>query len=307
MTRWPPSSGCAWSPTRTGGVHRATRLARGHRHRVTGTSVDSARAATSAFTSGPGTDRADEWPRRTSARTSVVRSPSSCASSSSARSGMRSFADPRRRASSSSSGCSAVAGWKSYQGPAGREGGRGHCPLAELGVSEDRRRSCDAGQDGGRQGLRTSTSTRRQKIPYDQAPPSYGAHWPNFLQGSEIRTFYSPAATGPRSSGWCTASSTATRSSGTTRRVTAGSPGLQGHPGDRRQVRRRDRQVHGGPVEGGGRRLVPRGQARRADALDRSRRPRRASRSTAVRPAVRSSSSSWRDYPASSAPEPDAP
>lgn len=29
-----------------------------------------------------------------------------------------------------------------------------------------------------------------QKIPYPDAPPAFGRHWGNFLQGSEIRTFY---------------------------------------------------------------------------------------------------------------------
>ncbi len=30
------------------------------------------------------------------------------------------------------------------------------------------------------------------RIPYTEAPPSSGPHWGNFLQGSEIRSFYSP-------------------------------------------------------------------------------------------------------------------
>lgn len=29
-----------------------------------------------------------------------------------------------------------------------------------------------------------------KRISYDQAPPAFGAHWPNFLQGSELRSFY---------------------------------------------------------------------------------------------------------------------
>ncbi len=28
------------------------------------------------------------------------------------------------------------------------------------------------------------------KVPYPAAPPAFGPHWPNFLQGSEIRSFY---------------------------------------------------------------------------------------------------------------------
>jgi hypothetical protein len=31
-----------------------------------------------------------------------------------------------------------------------------------------------------------------KKIPYPDAPPASGPHWGNFLQGSEIRTFYTP-------------------------------------------------------------------------------------------------------------------
>lgn len=30
------------------------------------------------------------------------------------------------------------------------------------------------------------------KITYQEAPPAFGQHWPNFLTGSEIRNFYSP-------------------------------------------------------------------------------------------------------------------
>ncbi|MGO4255844.1 DUF3105 domain-containing protein [Marmoricola sp. RAF53] len=29
-------------------------------------------------------------------------------------------------------------------------------------------------------------------LTYDDAPPAFGPHWPNYLQGSEIRSFYSP-------------------------------------------------------------------------------------------------------------------
>ena len=29
-----------------------------------------------------------------------------------------------------------------------------------------------------------------KKIDYPAAPPAFGPHWPNFLQGSEIRSFY---------------------------------------------------------------------------------------------------------------------
>ena len=32
-----------------------------------------------------------------------------------------------------------------------------------------------------------------QRIPYEQAPPASGPHWGNFLQGSEIRPFYTVA------------------------------------------------------------------------------------------------------------------
>lgn len=29
-----------------------------------------------------------------------------------------------------------------------------------------------------------------KKISYEQAPPAFGPHWPNYLQGSELRSFY---------------------------------------------------------------------------------------------------------------------
>ncbi len=29
-----------------------------------------------------------------------------------------------------------------------------------------------------------------KKITYEQAPPAFGPHWPNYLQGSELRSFY---------------------------------------------------------------------------------------------------------------------
>ncbi len=66
-------------------------------------------------------------------------------------------------------------------------------PIAELGVSESA---------AGCQEIKTEKVDLKLKadgtfhaptgtnVDYPDAPPAYGYHWPNFLQGSEIRTFY---------------------------------------------------------------------------------------------------------------------
>ena len=63
-------------------------------------------------------------------------------------------------------------------------------PLADLGAREsaadcDPVKSVDATGSG-------EHLNPPQKIPYEQSPPASGAHWGNYLQGSEIRSFYSP-------------------------------------------------------------------------------------------------------------------
>ena len=61
-------------------------------------------------------------------------------------------------------------------------------PLSKLGVSTAAAK-CSPVQkkkaEGGSQHLDSGT-----KIPYPASPPSFGQHWGNFLQGSEIRPFY---------------------------------------------------------------------------------------------------------------------
>ena len=61
-------------------------------------------------------------------------------------------------------------------------------PLSKLGVTTSAAK-CSAVQkkqaEGGSQHLDAGT-----KIPYPDSPPSFGQHWGNFLQGSEIRPFY---------------------------------------------------------------------------------------------------------------------
>ncbi len=61
-------------------------------------------------------------------------------------------------------------------------------PLADLGVASSAA-GCDAVKkvDATGSGDHTDTGTR---IPYPAAPPAFGPHWPNFLQGSEVRSFY---------------------------------------------------------------------------------------------------------------------
>lgn len=63
-------------------------------------------------------------------------------------------------------------------------------PLAELGVSAAAA-SCSPVTDKKATGSNKHV-TVGQKITYPEAPPAFGPHWANFLQGSEIRTFYTP-------------------------------------------------------------------------------------------------------------------
>ena len=61
-------------------------------------------------------------------------------------------------------------------------------PLGDIGVSTaaakcDPVKKVDASGNG-------DHITIGKKIPYTQSPPSFGPHWANFLQGSEIRNFY---------------------------------------------------------------------------------------------------------------------
>jgi hypothetical protein len=63
-------------------------------------------------------------------------------------------------------------------------------PIAELGVKASAA-GCDPVQKkkatGNQQHL-----PEGQAIPYTDAPPAFGPHWGNFLQGSEIRPMYTP-------------------------------------------------------------------------------------------------------------------
>lgn len=64
-------------------------------------------------------------------------------------------------------------------------------PLTQVGVASSAA-SCDPpvkrSARGSGQHLPIGT-----KIPYPDAPPAFGPHWPNFLSGPEIRTLYTPA------------------------------------------------------------------------------------------------------------------
>jgi uncharacterized protein DUF3105 len=68
-------------------------------------------------------------------------------------------------------------------------------PLGELGVSESaagcqpiktKKVDLKVQEDG------TYHLPSGSPIDYPDAPPAFGYHWPNFLAGSEIRTFYTP-------------------------------------------------------------------------------------------------------------------
>ncbi len=61
-------------------------------------------------------------------------------------------------------------------------------PLAELGVSTSAA-DCDPVKKVDATGSGEHINAP-QKVPYPDSPPAFGPHWPNFLQGSEIRSFY---------------------------------------------------------------------------------------------------------------------
>lgn len=64
-------------------------------------------------------------------------------------------------------------------------------PLSDLGVSASAA-SCDPVKEASATGNQDHVQVGT-KITYPQAPPSFGKHWGNFLQGSEIRQFYTRA------------------------------------------------------------------------------------------------------------------
>ena len=104
-------------------------------------------------------------------------------------------------------------------------------------------------------------------VDYPDAPPAFGSHWPNFLPARRSAPS-TPPRTVPRSSVWCTASSTATRSSGTTtasRRAREAYKQIQ-QIGDKLG---RDSYFIAAPWTAERRQRLPQRQARRADPLDR--------------------------------------
>jgi hypothetical protein len=61
-------------------------------------------------------------------------------------------------------------------------------PVAQLGVSKTAA-GCDPVKTADANGSGQHINPPK-KISYDQAPPAFGPHWPNYLQGSELRSFY---------------------------------------------------------------------------------------------------------------------
>jgi hypothetical protein len=61
-------------------------------------------------------------------------------------------------------------------------------PMSDIGVSRSAA-SCSPVQKKAATGNNVHV-TVGQKIPYPDAPPAFGRHWGNFLQGSEIRNLY---------------------------------------------------------------------------------------------------------------------
>jgi hypothetical protein len=61
-------------------------------------------------------------------------------------------------------------------------------PVAQLGVASSAA-ACDPVKTADANGSGQHINPPK-KIPYQQAPPAFGPHWPNYLQGSELRSFY---------------------------------------------------------------------------------------------------------------------
>lgn len=64
-------------------------------------------------------------------------------------------------------------------------------PVSDLGVSASAAK-CDPAQEQKAKGNNVHIAPPK-KIDYPEAPPAFGPHWGNFLQGPEIRTFYTPS------------------------------------------------------------------------------------------------------------------
>lgn len=64
-------------------------------------------------------------------------------------------------------------------------------PVSDLGVSSSAAK-CDSPQEKPAKGNNVHIQPPK-KINYPDAPPAFGPHWGNFLQGPEIRTFYTPS------------------------------------------------------------------------------------------------------------------
>ena len=181
-TRSWPSNGSAWSRTRTDGGRTATPP----RRTVRGTTSRSHPRLRRLQAPRHPIAKADEWPRRTSA-TAVAPLPSRCA-----RNRQR---KERRRSLLILGTCvvvvlgllgTAVFVYVKDQREEKKAEGT---PLAELGVSDVARRSATRSRRSTPPG-RATTSTRRPRSPTPTRRPAFGPHWGNYLQGSEIRSFY---------------------------------------------------------------------------------------------------------------------
>ena len=208
--------------TRPGGRGRAgaagrprPRLAPAERHRrgTPSRSHRPLRRLRSARTARP--READEWPRRTRARTERRAIAEQMRQEQARKERLRSLADPRRLRRSSSSACSAAALLPYVKDRRDEKAGSRH---ADRASSASRRRPPAATPvktvDANRLG--PAHQPAGTKIPYHDAPPAFGPHWPQLPAGLGDPHLLHRRATGPSSSGSCTASSTATRSSGTT-------------------------------------------------------------------------------------------
>ena len=150
-----------------------------------------------------------------------------------------------------------------------------------------------------------STSTRRPKIPYPDAPPAFGPHWANYLQGSEIRNFYT-VEDRPEIERLVHSLEHGHTILWYDDTVKPGTDAYKDSAGDRREVRRETDKFIAAPWTGDDGKSFPSGKH---VALTHWTGPenQRASRSTAPAPAARWSQEFMKEYPASNAPEPDAP
>ena len=181
-TRWPPPSGSAWSPTPTDGGRTAIPP-----RRTIGTPSRSHRPLRRLRSANDPIRRGGRVAKKNTRETSGAPSPSRCARNRRARSG--------GGACSSSGPASLVvlgllgtAVFVYVKDLREDEQGQGH-PARRARSNSTSAAECDPVKKAKANGNNNHIDPGTQ-IPYPEAPPAFGPHWGNYLQGSEIRNFY---------------------------------------------------------------------------------------------------------------------